>query len=586
MRIIELNKNLSKYYKMYIHLLQFQNLPDYIYKVILTNDDSDVVKKIHELFYTVMNVYTFEIDDIKPELFSHILELAHSYDNHKYFIYCHDLNSFEKMIYNVEQLDEFLDNISTKKTPLTLTKKESKKIYEIIKFFIDESSKEHLFISEKSLYNLKNYDDNIHEIYLDDNSTIYCVDQQDKQEFEEKLIYVTVLDGHIYLSESKEKFIQIDDTQFDDEIFGHLNARELSAMIDSKDVTTKRSTPICNTTRDQSIVDSAIKRMLCDETRKEILPTDIRGLSAVQSQFTAIAKNYVKYDNFVEADIEPYNQHDAQGEPIISKNVCYDHKIGNESNKYEELKKNREDRDYLFKIPTTIQGTNEKVNPEYKLYDDIIKESFINEEPIEQIIDDDNNDGNIILFMKNSILDKNIISYDSDEIDIIKNCKYISEIETVAEYVVPELDAVRGLLEIKLKKIDKLTFNIVEKIIMKINEFLYGDDVKQSRRIMNTSDNKSEQMISLVRDFLLKNCIRKVGSKIYSNELFNKFSEYLMGTSPTNIVYFNKNNFTPLIKKFNYKTKRDGLGIYWMNMCYKNDSTNTFDKYGGRWFMM
>ena len=60
-----------------------------------------------------------------------------------------------------------------------------------------------------------------------------------------------------------------------------------------------------------------------------------------------------------------------------------------------------------------------------------------------------------------------------------------------------------------------------------------------------------------------------------------------MTTSPTNIVYFNKNNFTPLLKKSNYKTKRDGSGIYWVDICYKGEYNNSvLDKFGGRWFLM
>jgi hypothetical protein len=143
------------------------------------------------------------------------------------------------------------------------------------------------------------------------------------------------------------------------------------------------------------------------------------------------------------------------------------------------------------------------------------------------------------------------------------------EIETMAEYIVPELDTVKDLLKMKLKDVDKLTYDIIEKNIIKINEFLYADE---SRQIIHTSDNKTEQMLKLVRDFMVKNCIKKNGSKIYSSSLYTKFTEYLMLTSPTDNVYFNKNNFTPIVKQLNYKTKRDSVGIYWTDVEYKDSN--------------
>ena len=58
---------------------------------------------------------------------------------------------------------------------------------------------------------MKHFDDEKHKIYLDDNSSIHCINNNEKElNKDENLYYVTVLDGHIYLSESKDKFIEIE----------------------------------------------------------------------------------------------------------------------------------------------------------------------------------------------------------------------------------------------------------------------------------------------------------------------------------------------------------------------------------------
>ncbi len=570
---------------MYIHLLKFNELPDHVYKIILTYDDINIIKNIHNIFYQINDTFTYFLDDINSNIFTYILEYMETYHRHKYFIYCYDLDSFEKMICCVKSLDEFIENICTENIPLKLTKSENKKIYEIIKFFINKSSNEYLFICEKSLYNLKHYDENIHKIYLDDNSTIYCTKESDDiSNFEtQKLLYVSIIDSHIYLSESYDKFIELNDQPNYDNLFENLNDHEINTMSDYKSIENinLKSTPINPIRNLEKIKRKYINtnENILSNLKKEVLSSDMRGLAEIKDQYTNISKHCVIYpDN--ESEIEAYNNHDYNTESIISKTISYNFN-SNEFKSLEKIQEQRNDIDALYKIPTTIEKINTIVNSEYKLYD----ENEL-EEPVDQVIED-NISENVILFINNTILDKYNIIYDNKIIEKIKNCKYLSEIETTAEYVIPELDTVRELLEIKLKNVDKLTYEIIEKNIIKINDFLYGDNNVHPKRIINTVDNKSEQMIGLVRDFLVKNCVRKIGSKIYSNHLFNKFAEYLMTSSPTNIVYFNKNNFTPFVKNLNYKTKRDSNGIYWVDMCYMGfDNVNIIDKFGGKWLLI
>ena len=79
---------------MYIHLLSFEELPNDVYKVILTKDDQNSIKNIHQIFYTIKNINTYKLENINSEIFTNILEFMSSYNRHKHFIYCYNLISF------------------------------------------------------------------------------------------------------------------------------------------------------------------------------------------------------------------------------------------------------------------------------------------------------------------------------------------------------------------------------------------------------------------------------------------------------------------------------------------------------------
>lgn len=557
---------------MYIHLLKFKELPENIYKIILTSDNDKTVKHTHEIFYTIEYIKTYKLDDLRPEIFIHLLKIMNTYNENINFIYCYDIDKFELIIKNIELLDEYLEDISIENSPLKLTKRESKKIYNIIKFFIKESNKEHLFISPESLYNIKHFDENKYKIYLDDNSSIHCIDNDKDEEIIEEntqLYYITILDQHIYLSESKDNFIEIEgDKQYDD-IFKDLTSRELNMLIDSKP--NMRSTKISN---------------ILDETN--FLPGKIFniGTKKNQNQFLLPDPGDKYICSELNHNIEAFDHCIDNIESIISDPIVFN---GTHPYKNKTMDELTEERNKELLKPTTIKHIDKKIDQRYKIQNDDGQEEEDYEEIIEEEIQENNSENNsennlennTILFTKNNVIDKNIIIYDIKQINDIKQSKYLSEIEMMAEYIVPELDAVKELLKIKFKNIDKMTFDVIEKNIMKINEFLYADDNKQ---IINAYDiDKSSQMLGLVRDFLSKNCVRKLGSKVYSTYLYDKFVEYLMLTSPCDAVYFNKNNFTPLVKKLNYKTKRDSSGIYWTNVSYNDNLCRTLcSKFNGR----
>lgn len=555
---------------MYIHLLQIDELPDNIYKIILTNETIDDVIKYNEIFYNIKNVHTYEIDDIRLDVFNHFMELMTLYQNrHKHFILINNLNKFEKLVQNMDDLNDLLEGI-TNDDPLKLSKKESKRIFEILKFFIKESDKQHLFINLESLNNLKEFDEDKHKLYLDDNSTIHCYND-DFDVNDDKLYYVTIIDEQIYISSNPEQYIQIDS----DERYKK-PAELIEKMIDTSEIK-KKSTNISD--------------LKPDGFPCEILSSDIRSLNDTKDIFQKIADQTVKF-NVSDDELYPgFDDKDYNEESIISKHIDF-YRDDAKPKSFEELIKQRDEE---LEKPTSIKhydnndqyidcASGSKYSSlfdAYGIHNELEKEEEIND-------DEDDKEENIILFVKNNVLEKNKIIYNKNDMEKIKKCKYLYEIEIIAEYVVPEINAVKELLEIKLKNIDNLTYDVIEKNIIKINEFLYGDDVIQSKRIINTNDSKSTLMLVLVRDFLVKNCVRKKGSKIYSNNLFNKFCEFLMVTSPPNIVYFNKNNFTPLVKKLNYKNKRDSNGIYWIDIDYQHKMMNkeVYEKFTGNWYLI
>lgn len=208
----------------------------------------------------------------------------------------------------------------------------------------------------------------------------------------------------------------------------------------------------------------------------------------------------------------------------------------------------------------------------YSLLEDETEEEPDLAENEEPIYDD------MILFVNNSVLNNNKVIYDKLAIEQIKNCTYLPEIEVVCQYAVPELDAVKDILDIKISQYkNKISHNIIERLIKKINELLYGDDEDKPVLIKN-KNTQNDNMLKEVRNFLKDCCIRSTGRKIYSKDLYSRFHEYCMHNEPSILIFFNKNNFTPLVKKFNYRTRRDRNGIYWLDIDWNPYYDNSFNQ--------
>ncbi len=531
---------------MYIHLIKLKELPENVYKFLQTDMNVEKVKEFHNMFYTIEDVFTYTIENIDQKIILQGMELFKIYKMNG-FIYCYDLERFEQMLKYIEDFDECLYCINTEPSSLKMTKRESKKIYEIIKYFIDVSDKQNLFMSSTSLENLKNFDENVHKIYLDDNSTIVCTTQNGDDiddtanKFDMENFYLTILDGRIYLSKSLNEFIELGNPDLNSD----LSPEELSTLLDSlnsveilSEPTAELATPV------QTPVQTQVKK----------LATPIVDL--LENKENIDPNNFVKSMQNEPESVEPYNSGDENMEPISS-NYTRDY-INNDKIKMtmEEIEKEREKE---LKVPTTLKSADENVNFESNIEEDEVK---IIEKVIRTVEDDKSG---ILLFVKNNVLEKSMILTNDDQINCIKEVPIFPEIEYIIEYIIPDIEEVSKLLDIKLKNIDNLTLDIIDKNIMKINEFLYSDETKN----ITANSNKYSRMLSLVRDFMVKNCIRKKGSKVYSTQLYLKFYDNLLLNAPQDVVYFNKNNFTPLLKKLNYKTKRDRDGVYWLDLEFK-----------------
>lgn len=216
--------------------------------------------------------------------------------------------------------------------------------------------------------------------------------------------------------------------------------------------------------------------------------------------------------------------------------------------------------------------------------------SIIEEHPTsDQITDDtaddtaDNNQKNII-FVENAMTHNKTIETDQLIIDYINNKSYLKEFHVISEYCVPNYDVVKDLLLIKLNKLKgtELTVEKIDNIIMRLNEFLdendtnsYTDQLFGLRHgIPNVIINgkRNEKMLGLVRKFVNDCCTKSIGAKVYSSDLYNSFFEYLSKNSPLDIMFFNRNNFTPYMKQLNYKSKRDKSGIFWIDIGFKTAS--------------
>lgn len=449
---------------MYIHLLQFQELPRNVFKIIYTDDNINIVKDIHTTYYNVKDVYTYETIENKD--YNKIFELLEKYKNNGNFYYCNNIGSLEKLIEISDSFFECLENINPKNILLGF---DIDSVLEIIsKHFYNDILDKERYINQYSLDNLKEFNEDTHEIYIEEDF-IKCIK--------------------------------------------------------------KSTTPISQSCKVYKLFVKDKTLCICEKQNEvKYIPTELF--------FGRIAE-------LTSNEIEPFSSVSSMAEEIVSNDTKVYYNVNSLNRTIEELEKEREEE---LSKPTTMQTYEET-------------EAEIEEE-------EESNDEEIISLVNNKILDKKIIVYGRETIERTKNVNYLPEIETVSEYVVVDLDAIKNLLEIKHKNNPNITQYIIEKDITKINDFLYGDKAPTNTCLdTNIKDACLDVDIKdMVHRFISDEYIKKVGSKIYSNVLYREFTEYLMRVSPRHSMFVNKNNFTPILKQLNYKTKRDSNGIYWIDL--------------------
>ena len=202
-------------------------------------------------------------------------------------------------------------------------------------------------------------------------------------------------------------------------------------------------------------------------------------------------------------------------------------------------------------------------------------DDFLTECEFEGVIGEDSDDSNefdddkyIFITLIQSKLFGGYMYIEGKSVKEIVNKEYMREILLETEMYLPigtmNGGIVRELLIKKLDKCEKLNESSFTTIVTNVQAFI-NDDTGEELVVLGPDDMEIRKK-RMVSKYINKMCIRSEGSKVYSKELFENFMEYLTQNRQTMKIYFNKNNFTPLVRLNNYETKRDRNGIYWKNM--------------------
>lgn len=492
---------------MYIHLINIKDLNPEVYKIVITNDDVDTVKKIHEIFYKINDIKTFDVNENIVSHFELIKNLFEKYSHNFYYFY--NLDKFSNFLEKLNDTSVVLNDIITNEHSLSnrfnFNSEENNSLYDLFNYFLSKS--EIISISESNINNIQSYLENPdnYNVFLDKDKKLHFEISYPDSDTESDSDSNSELDFEYNICFDGNNNICIADT------------KRINDFIIIKEYQ-KKSTNI------EDIIPHK------DEFLKfhsdAILALDLPKVQTIRDEVW-MEKND---DNYM---IKAYNAHDNM--------------TTNEVMPYES--------ENTFGTITML--TNNEQNDNLDDLDD--KEEHKNE--------------SIVLFIEIEIFDKNIIIYDDKNIEMIKNCNYLGEIKIISEYILTEPECFKKILKIKLEQIDnKITLESFEKIIKDI-EILLSDNDKtlledlSIKNIVRKID--LETMNEIVKQYLLSECIKKKGSKIYSKDLYGNFCDYILWKNPSFNIHFNKNNFTPIVKKLGYKTKRDKNGIYWVDVEFK-----------------
>lgn len=100
---------------MFLHLLEFEGVQQNLYKIVLSNETSNVVKNNHNSIYTVKEVHTYDVNGLDPATNSEWQEFLSDYNNHKYFVRCQDISTLTNIIEGINNKYNAVEDILNEK---------------------------------------------------------------------------------------------------------------------------------------------------------------------------------------------------------------------------------------------------------------------------------------------------------------------------------------------------------------------------------------------------------------------------------------------------------------------------------------
>lgn len=185
----------------------------------------------------------------------------------------------------------------------------------------------------------------------------------------------------------------------------------------------------------------------------------------------------------------------------------------------------------------------------------------------------------------NSLLNVHTVIYDRNVIDNIIYSSNFCEYVVVSEYLIQNESVIKQMISAKIRKSKEMSESVMDQIIRDVENFMNNDNdfddseiEKIDMFLLRRNNTQRTQVVleNIVRKFLKRSCIVKRGERVRSSDLFYNFTNYLKDKYYKAAIFINKNEFTPIVKKCGYHTKRFQDGVYWMDMTLKTKKDNTF----------
>ena len=604
----------------HLYLLRSEDFPKGIVKIFVTEDDEDKVMNIHSRLYK--NPYLIRCKLKNDKSARNVMALLKRYDESiDYFYRCGVNVSEEEFKEFLEEITDLIDRLDVCVDKVAWNNKE--KVTENESDFeelnvqseTDNDKLEEIFksalecVQEVKSFNVTNSKDFVRQV-LDgfDNNDLHTIGILVKfilhsEDFndEQKNLFKTFISE--LMKESNKERREIMSEEFVKELFEKDNeeifkstlecVQEMKSfyMIDSKDFIDQVNG--IENENHISIIENLVKFILnskkfnadqknlfmkfaiamdkCNEERRKSLCEEF------------VKELFVEKDNKLEKEKEFYKNKSKTGKnnKFMAAKEREDLKNIDKLNYIQLAEHANKYKDTVFDDNVVMPAEALDIGAAYASVDDGISiGEYLEKCEDEGDVSDESDNSDefdddkyiIITLIKNKLLDK--YTYIEGKSKSLINREYMKEILLDTEMYLPigamNKEIVREILVKKLDKCEKLNTNVFNTIVTNIQTFI-NDDTGEELIVVGPNDIEVRKK-SIVSKFVNKECIRCEGSKIYSNALFENFMEYLIRKKPTMKVYFNKNNFTPLVKLNGYETKRDKYGIYWKNMKLLNDN--------------